>query len=123
MVKKLDFNAIKKPTLEITMKDDAATLIRVTTPREENIERLEAMGKELKEITDRGDQAETRAVFELAAELFSFNLDNIQVTAEDLRDVYHLDLEDLVIFFSAYMDFITEVSNAKNSHSRTTRRG
>lgn len=123
MAKKLDFNSIKKPTLEITMKDDAATLFRVTTPREECVERLEAMGKELKEIVDRGDRAEARAVYELAAELFGFNLDNIPVTAEDLRDVYHLDLEDLVVFFSTYMDFITEVSAAKNSHSRTTRRG
>jgi hypothetical protein len=123
MAKKLDFNSIKKPTLEITMKDDDCTTFRVTTPRESCVERLEAMGKELKDIVDRGDRAEARAVYELAAELFNFNLDNIKVTAEDLRDVYRLDLEDMVVFFAAYMDFITEINNAKNSLSRTTRRG
>ncbi|MBQ5630814.1 MAG: hypothetical protein IIV15_05830, partial [Ruminococcus sp.] len=74
MAKKLDFNSIKKPTLEITMKDDDCTTFRVTTPRESCVERLEAMGKELKDIVDRGDRAEARAVYELAAELFNFNL-------------------------------------------------
>lgn len=123
MAKKLDFNSIKKPTLELTMKDDDRTIIRLTTPCESCVERLEAIGKELREIVDRGDRAEALAVYELAAELFNFNLDNIKVTAEDLRDIYKLKLDDMVVFFAVYMDFITEINNAKNSLSRTTRNG
>lgn len=119
---KLDFNAIKRPTLELTMKDKKHTIIRVTTPKESSIERLDAMGKELREIVDNGDRAETKAVFELAAELINFNLDDLTVTADELKSVYKLNLEDLVVFFAAYMDFITEIEKAKNSPSRTTRR-
>lgn len=122
MAKKLDFNAIKRPTLELTMKDAKRTIFRVTTPKESSIERLDAIGKELREIVDRGDRAETKAVFELAAELISFNLDDLTVTADELKTVYKLHLEDLVVFFATYMDFITEINNAKNSPSRTTRR-
>ena len=89
---KLDFNAIKRPTLELTMKDKKHTIIRVTTPKESSIERLDAMGKELREIVDNGDRAETKAVFELAAELINFNLDDLTVTADELKSVYKLNL-------------------------------
>lgn len=38
----------------------------------------------------------------------------IPLTAEDLRDKYDTDVEDLVYFFAAYVDFVEGLRNAKN---------
>ena len=42
------------------------------------------------------------------------NQQGLQVTAEDLRGKYRLNLEALIVFYNAYMDFIGEVTHAKN---------
>lgn len=114
MAKSLDFNSVQRPTLELTMKDDAHTVIRVSMPKEALIERLSAGLSELREIVAQQDGESIRALFELAADLISCNRNFVTVTAEDLRDKYHMDFEDLTIFFSAYLDFVNEIQNAKN---------
>lgn len=114
MARALDFNSLVKPTLELTMKDDARTVLRVTTPKEALIERLAAGLPELEEALAKKDAGTIRAGFELAAELMSNNTDLLPVTAEELRDKYKLSLEDLVVFFSVYLDFVGEIKNAKN---------
>lgn len=114
MAKSLDFNSVQRPTLELTMKDDARTVIRVSMPKEALIERLSAGLSELREIVAQQDGESIRALFELAADLISCNRNFVTVTAEDLRDKYHMDFEDLTIFFSAYLDFVNEIQNAKN---------
>lgn len=114
MAKTLDFNSVQRPTLVLTMKDQEKTKIRVGTPKESLIEELQTLSAELEEILKKGDGDSIQAVFDLAARLISCNRDYIKVTAEDLRDRYKMDLEDLIIFFSAYLDFIGEMQNAKN---------
>lgn len=111
---KLDFRALKRPTLEIVMNDEAGTLLRLTTPREELIEKLQAALPELEKVCARGDADSIRAVYDLAADLMSNNLTRVAVTADDLRGKYNIGLEDLIVFFSAYLDFIAEITNAKN---------
>lgn len=114
MAKNLDFNSVQRPTLVLTMKDAAKTKIRVSTPTEDIVEKLQTVSHELNEVLANGDGASIRATFDLAAQLISCNRDGIRVTAEQLRDEFNLDLEDLVIFFSAYIDFVEEISRAKN---------
>lgn len=115
MAKILDFNALERPTLELTMKDQARTRIRVTTPTERLYERLLAASTELPSIRENKDASAIRATYDLAAELISCNLDGLTVTAEQLRDEYKLTWDtDLIVFFSAYLDFIHEIKNAKN---------
>lgn len=114
MSKVLDFNSIQRPTLELTMKDDDHTVIRVSTPKEALIEKLSAGLKDLQEIVKRQDGESIRALFDLAADLINCNRNFITVTAEDLRDKYHMDFEDLTIFFGVYLDFIGDIQNAKN---------
>lgn len=112
MAKILDFNALERPTLEITMKDDDRTKIRVTTPTERLYERLLVASAELAHVKDA---AAIRATYDLAAELISCNLDGLTVTADELKDKYRLTWDtDLIVFFSAYLDFIHEIKNAKN---------
>ena len=115
MAKRLDFNSIQRPTLEITMCDKDKTEFRLVAPSEALIEKLEAVGPEMVEIMEKGDLNSIRAVFDLAAELISCNDEGKQVTADDLRDKYKLRLDAMIVFFSIYLDFIDEeIKNAKN---------
>lgn len=114
MAKTLDFNKINRPTLQLVMPDDAKTVIKVTTPRESMIEELQEMLPELQNILGAGNAEAVQACYDLAARLINCNCSFITVTAEDLRGKYSLDLEGLIVFYSAYMDFIQEITSAKN---------
>lgn len=113
-MKSLDFNALTKPTLELTMRDENQSVITVTTPTERLIERLTAGMGELKDVLVNKNEDATSAAFQLAADIISCNLTGLQVSADDLRDKYRFDLYDLVAFFKVYMEFIAELQNAKN---------
>jgi hypothetical protein len=115
MAKSLDFNSLQRPTLELTMCDENKTKLRLVCPYEKLIEKLETVGPELTEIMEKNDTSAVRAVYDFAAELISCNDTGVQVTADDLRDKYRLGLDAMIIFFSAYMDFIDEeIKSAKN---------
>ena len=114
MAKTLDFNIINPPTLPLIMRDERRTEIIVSTPTEQLVEELQALAPELTKILNVGDADSIQAVYGLAAKLISCNRSGLQVTAEDLRDKYKLNLEALVVFYSVYLDFINEIINAKN---------
>lgn len=111
MAKTLDFNSIKRPTLPVVMMDEERTQIRLSTPTEAMVEELQAI---LPELTRESDANAIALWYELAAKLFSCNFDGIVVTTQDLRGKYRMGSDHLIIFFSAYTDFINEISNAKN---------
>lgn len=114
MAKTLDFNKINRPVLQLVMPDEAKTVIKVTSPRESLIEELQATLPELKNIVSAGDAEAIRMCYDLAARLINCNRSFVTVTPEDLRDKYNLDLEGLIVFYSAYMDFIQEINSEKN---------
>lgn len=114
MTKKLDFNALEQPTLELTMKDENRTTINVEIPNEALIERLQAAAPGLKKACQSQDANLIRKTYELIADLISCNEQGLQVSAVDLRDKYRLKLEDLIAFCSIYLEFIAEIKNAKN---------
>jgi hypothetical protein len=114
MAKTLDFNSVKRPVLQLVMLDDDKTHINVSTPTEGLIEELQRTAPELAEVMRKGDADGIGEIYELAAKLINCNRSFIKVTAEDLRSKYRMDLEVLIIFFNAYLDFITEITDAKN---------
>ena len=114
MAKTLDFNVIALPTLPLIMRDDRRTEIIVTTPTEGLVEELQAMAPELTKILESNNTDSIKAVYTLAAKLISCNRSGLMVSAEDLRDKYKLNLETLIVFYSVYLDFINEITNAKN---------
>lgn len=111
---KLDFNTVKRPTLELVMQDEAKTVIKVTTPKEALIEKLQATLPELQGTLANGDQEAIGLCYDLAARLINCNLNFVTVTVEELRGKYGLGLENLLLFYSAYLDFISELHDAKN---------
>jgi hypothetical protein len=114
MAETLNFNTVNRPVLSLVMMDDDRTEIKVSTPSEGLIEELQATLPELEPVLSTGDKAAISAIYDLAAKLISCNRSFLRVTGEDLRTKYRLDLAALIIFFNAYMDFISEVTNAKN---------
>lgn len=119
MAKTLDFNKLKRPHLLLVMPDEKQTRIKVSTPTEGLIGELQAALPELMEVFDAGDSETIAAVYDLAARLINNNLSAVTVTAEELAGKYGLNLEYLVAFFDTYVDFIGEITAAKNLKSRT----
>lgn len=113
-MKALNFNSIQQPTWEVTLKDKDQTTVSLITPSVELVDRLTAMAPELREAADSKDARAIRASFELVAELMSCNQEGFKFTAEELRDRYKLTFLELLVFVKGYMEFITEIKNAKN---------
>lgn len=114
MAKVLDFNTLKRPTMEIVLMDDDRTHIKVGTPSEGLVEELDGIAAELENTLKAGNADSIAAVYDLAARLINCNRSYIEVTPDELRKKYRMDLEALVIFFGAYTDFVNEIANAKN---------
>lgn len=114
MAKTLDFNSLEPVVLELIMRDDAHTHIRVSTPTEALVEELQQVAPKLNAAIKGQNTASTESIYDLAARLISCNRDDIKVTKEELRDKYRMNLENLLIFFGAYIDFINEITHEKN---------
>lgn len=114
MAKVLDLNTVERPTLELTLQDEAKTTILVSTPSEGLVRELENISPELNKMLETGDKESVDTIYDLAARLISCNRQGRQVTAEELRTTYKMGLESALLFFSAYLDFINDLTNAKN---------
>lgn len=110
----LDFNTVERPTLRLVMQDDARTEILVTTPTEGLIEELEHIRPKFEAMVTDKDKFDIQALYEFAAKAMNCNRSLVAVTAEELAGKYRMNLESLVIFFAAYVDFIEGIANLKN---------
>lgn len=113
-MKMLDFNALQKPTWPVKLKDAAQTVVNLSTPTVELVDRLIAATPELQEVAKTKDGQTIRAVYELIADLMNCNEDGFSFTAEELRDKYKMSLLDVFRFAAGYMEFIKEMQDAKN---------
>lgn len=111
---KLDFNAIVQPTLDIVLRDDKKTELRVLSPTLRLTRRLQAAAPQLKEIFAADDDKSLEKVWELVAELMSSNEEGLKVTAEDLKSKYRFGDSDIVLFLQYYSEFIKEIKSKKN---------
>ena len=114
MPKIIDFNSYRRPELIIVMKDKKGTTLHVTTPTEQLVEEFRANLMELQRALTGQDEEASRLVYHLAAKLINCNLDGVTTTGEELAKKYGLNLEDMTVFWTAYMEFIEEIQNAKN---------
>lgn len=114
MAKIIDFNSYRRPELVMVLKDKHQTTVHITTPTKQLIDELSANLTELQKALTGQDATASRAIYTLAAKLLNCNLDGLVVTPEELAKKYAMNLEDMAVFYSAYMDFIDEIKNAKN---------
>lgn len=110
----VDFNKYRPPVLEVPMLDKKETVFHVTPPTVDLQEELRARMSELNALLTGGDEEMRATLFDLAARLISCNRNMRKVTPEELRKVYNLDEEDLVIFYEAYADFLKGIEHTKN---------
>lgn len=113
----LNLNTVKRPTLDLTMMDDEQTVLRVKMPTQEMFKELQTNAG-LLDAAAEGDRDSTDYLFDQLARLLSNNRDHITVTATDLKkgkdSKYHMDLEDAILVYRAYFNFISSIVNAKN---------
>lgn len=113
-MKTLDFNTLAPQTLMLVMCDEAKTKIEVGVPTERLVEQLQQIAPQLDLMMQEPENTKNQDLYELAARLISCNHSGLQVTAEDLRDKYHMNFEMMLAFFNAYVGFINEFTNEKN---------
>lgn len=113
MANTLNFNNVKKRYLTVTLADEKKTILMIGTPTKAIIDDLLLLQSSLEAVKD--DETNAEAVDDLylsCAKVMSRNKGGIKVTKEFLETLF--DFEDIMLFFSAYMDFVEEVTNAKN---------
>lgn len=120
MAKPLNFNNVKKKYLTVTLADENNTTLMIGTPTKAVMDDLILLKSSLEAIEeDASDSEATDDLFAACAKVMSRNKGGVKISKEYLETIF--DFEDIMIFFSAYMDFITEVTGEKNSDSLITR--
>lgn len=113
MSKTLNFNNVKKQYLTVVLADEKKTTLLVGTPTKAIMDDLTRLKSGLETLSeDETNVDATEELFDACAKVMSRNKAGLKVTKEYLEKIF--DFEDVMIFFSNYMDFISEVTNQKN---------
>jgi len=113
MAKPLNFKMVPKQYLTVTLPDEKGTTLLIGTPNKRLMDDLTVLQASIDAIEENAVNTESfDELYNACAKIMSRNKANIIITKETLEDIF--DFEDIMIFFNAYMEFIDEVSNAKN---------
>lgn len=113
MAKSLNFNTMKKKYLTVTLPDDGETILMIGMPTKAIMGSLLAMQSSVEMLTE--DETDTEALdmmYESCAKIMSRNKMGIPVSQEKLEEIF--DFEDILVFFTAYTEFVTEATTQKN---------
>jgi hypothetical protein len=99
--------------MDLTLRDDAHTVVHLDIPTEALVNELQNMLPELEKIKT-GDRSSVDMIYDLAARLINCNSDFIKVTGQELLTKYRMNLLVTLAFFNSYMGFISELNNQKN---------
>lgn len=108
-MKSLDFNTLKKKYFTVTLANEQKTKLMICVPTKKILNRLNDLQNVLTD--DIGEDA-LMEVYDLIAVLMSHNKTGHTVTAKELEEI--MDFEDIMIFVTAYTDFVAEIANSKN---------
>ena len=113
MAKPLNFNNIKKQYLTVTLADEKHTTLLIGTPTKAIMDELILLQSSLDTLVENETDTDAIAtLYSACAKVMSRNKGGVKITEEYLANIF--DFEDIIIFFNAYMDFISELSNEKN---------
>ena len=114
MANNLDFNRYRPPVLPVTLRDKKGTKLSVSLPSVELLDEFRANSDRLAQLVQHESEEMVDALYDLAAKLLSNNRNLKKITPDQLRTVYGMEEEDLVVLFYEYTAFINGVENAKN---------
>lgn len=113
MAKELNFNTTKKRYLRVTLADEKNTVLLVGTPTKKALSALFDVQDRLAAIeSDEVSMDVLDDLYAVCATVLSRNKAGVEITQEQLEDL--LDLDDIILLFTAYMQFIGEETDKKN---------
>lgn len=112
MAKTFDFNKIKEKTMNVVLSDEAKTLLILKTPNKALMESLQNIQDEIRHSEDEDELIES--LYDVTAKIMSRNKNEKVITSELLKELYP-DIDFILEFITAYMEFIDEYTNASKS--------
>lgn len=109
----LDFTKRKKQYLTVTLADEKNTVIMVGTPTKAVMDDLLILQASAETISESGNDFEALdELYAACARVMSRNKTGHKITKEYLEEIF--DFEDVMVFFHAYIEFVSKISSAKN---------
>lgn len=111
----INFKTREKKYLRVTLADENETTLLVCAPTKGIMDALVGLADAFKRVDDADEENIALIYDELygaCARVLSRNKGGIKVSKKDLEDM--LDFEDITDLFSAYMEFVGEITSAKN---------
>ena len=112
MAKTFDFNKLKEKTWTVVLSDEDKTTLTIKTPTKALKEYLEDLQNEINTSNDEEELED--ALYNASAKIMSNNKENITITLEKLKELFK-DVNFIIDFINAYMEFIDEYTNASKS--------
>lgn len=112
MAQLLSFNRFRPPVMPLELPD--GTAVNLCPPTVELQEEVRANLSRLHELLQGDDDEITDGLYDLASRLMNCNRNLKTFTGQQLRTKHGMDVADLVVFYSAYADYIKEIESAKN---------
>lgn len=111
MGKTLDFNKLKKQYMTVTLADENNTVLMIGTPTKAILDNFLGL-KDSLTAENMGDDA-IDELYDICAQIMNRNKTGVKVSKTQIQELF--DFEDIIYFIRAYSEFISEVSNSKNS--------
>lgn len=117
MARQLNFQKVKKEFLTITFNDDRKILVR--QPTKKIMDQLGDLGEAISEVdvdngeaTENNDRESLDIIYGMCAQIMTNNMAKERIEVDYLSEA--LDVEDLILFFNAYTEFIGDLDQVKN---------
>lgn len=110
MTNSLNFKTAKKTFLTVTLID--GTVLLIGTPTKRVFDALTTIQNGLKADVSDIDDNTLDEIYEACAYAMSRNKAGKVITKEYLEEIF--DIEDILLFFNAYVNFIETLTDQKN---------
>lgn len=111
MAKTLDFNTRKKEYLTVKLNDEKKTVLMIGTPTKTIMREFIAINEKVSEDGDT-DPELIEDLYDVCAKVMSFNKMGVKISSDYLGDFF--DVENILVFFEVYGDFMSSMTNTKN---------
>ena len=112
MAKTLNFNNVRKQYLNVTLADENNTVLMIGTPTKAVMNDIVLLRSGLENLGEDANDEALDDLYAVCARIMSRNKAGKKITKEYLEEIF--DFEDIIIFFHAYVEFVSELSNSKN---------
>ncbi len=108
----LNFNKVQKHYLRLTLLNEKEPIL-IGTPTKKLLDKLVNMNS----LVDTEDANELNPeqigdIYNICAEVMSINKTNRKISKAELEEMF--DIEDLLLFFNTYMEFLDSIVALKN---------